>query len=482
MSIAARCPSEMLLEFARHMDFRDLLNFLATCRRFRELRLERNIWLAALTHLRRVQMQPLPIAHLDDLDTLGRDELERIARRAGRLLRKFRAHQALDDPPQPVSIHRNFSVESYAKLICIEGTKLVLEHAFFDGIVRCWHVLTGELVAKLELRNFEIATSPCMDVRGKALIGGFLPGSWAVITVDYSDRSRIKMFHVVSPSLLPEFCTHIRLATGFFITPQLMGCTHDSNNIITWSMEAGDSVEFPVHQDDTITPPSALRGVCMAFGPNLYIFHPGFFHEHVAIRRLPLPSNPNGMATPAKPHTTILPVTHTFGAKRVLHRTIAASVATPPSYGVFAVTHKGFDHHKNLLHFWPLCATAPHVPAASLAFGAGYPYEHPQHFVQAAVGRSGTYVVVLVQVANERDSPGGISWRHRRDGIDNVGARWEGRLDLLHFSATPVPQVTCRRLDTGDLNPWGTHITLDESLGLVSLVGSEGKVTVISYL
>ncbi|KAJ7160394.1 hypothetical protein C8R46DRAFT_1354083 [Mycena filopes] len=479
--IAASCPPDVLLEVTKPLEVWDITNFIATCIPFRALRLERTLWMRILRRLCTVHLQPLPIPRIEDLDALSPDELARIARRAGRLLQKFRANQALQDPPQPVSIRKLF-IEKDAKLVCIEGTYLALEHAL--GIVRCWNVLTGSCVAELAHPHLSlIPAPPCMDLKGKVLIGGFLGESWAVITIDYSDRSRIKAFHVVSPPLLPELHTHASLTNSFFITSQLMGCAHDSN-IITWSMNAGDSVQLAVHQNDATTLPSASHGVCMAFGPNLYVLHPGARNQGVGIRRLPLPANANG--APAAPHTMTLPVAHTAGPGGVWHSTIATFVAAPPLYGVFAVTHKSFYHRKNLLHFWPLRAPTPHVLPDPLAFDAGYAYDHQQPFVKVAVGRSGTYVVVLVQVVGEWDEPdfsAAMAREHQRDGTNDVGEPYEGRLDLLHFSATPVPQVTCRRLDTGDVNPWGSHhLALDESLGLVFLVGNEREVTVISYL
>ncbi|KAJ7160392.1 hypothetical protein C8R46DRAFT_1194733 [Mycena filopes] len=463
ISIAESCPQDVLLEFARHLDFRDLINFLATCRPFRELRLERSLWMAALTRLRTVQMQPLPIAHLDDLHALSRDELERTARRAGRLIQKFRAHQGSEDPPQPVSIRELFFAV-HSELSCIEGTNLVFEHAPRADVVRCWDLLTGSCVATLVIPKLQITTLPCTDVRGKVLIGGWIgqAKNWVAITIDYTDRSNITISHVVSPPISREIRDHTPTNT-FFITPQLMGSASDFH-IATWSMRADTSAQGAVNDSTmqrTISP-----GHCFAFGSNIYSFHSGSHDGDVCIKRWSIPTASSVSAlSSAAPDITPLLMPHPFSAAlpQVPHATFKVFV-TPPSHGVFAVTHKLFSR-TGFLHFWP-ATTAP-ANANALAFGDGYYYEHPQRFVRPGIGRSGTYVVVLVQDEDDRDAAGN-SW---------------GRLDLLHFSATPVPHVACRRLDTGHVNPWGSQfVILEESLGLVLLVDQGRKVRVLSYL
>ncbi|KAJ6606138.1 hypothetical protein DFH09DRAFT_1353349 [Mycena vulgaris] len=203
MSIVESCPQEILLEFTRHLEVWDLVNFLATCRLIRGLRLERSLWIAVFIRLRTVHMQPLPIAHIVDLDTFSPDELEYTARRAGRLLQKFRAHQAFEDPPQPVSI-REFSVERSYQLECINGTNLAVENDW-DGGFRCWNVRSATCVATLALLEFQMTTPACTDV----LIGGSIRPSmdiftWVVVTIDYTDRSNVKISHVVSPPLSPD--------------------------------------------------------------------------------------------------------------------------------------------------------------------------------------------------------------------------------------------------------------------------------------
>jgi hypothetical protein len=90
---------------------------------------------------------------------------------------------------------------------------------------------------------------------------------------------------------------------------------------------------------------------------------------------------------------------------------------------------------------------------------------------QIAVGASGTYVLILVHK--------GEAYR----GEEGYLGEGDGYLGLLHFSAAPVPHTTFRKLDSRDLPLLSCdQIVLDDSLGLVLVVDSAGKVTAISYV
>jgi hypothetical protein len=54
---------------------------------------------------------------------------------------------------------------------------------------------------------------------------------------------------------------------------------------------------------------------------------------------------------------------------------------------------------------------------------------------------------------------------------------------LVHFSLTPTPHATFRKLDIGEVSPLSyDQIHLDESLGVVLLADASGTVTCISYV
>jgi hypothetical protein len=130
-----------------------------------------------------------------------------------------------------------------------------------------------------------------------------------------------------------------------------------------------------------------------------------------------------------------------------------------PHYGIFAVTLRTFRVETEglyipLIHFWPA-----HITRDSLDFGQGCVYQHQHPIYAMAVGDSGTYAVILVK---------------RED---------ESYLGLLHFSATPMPHTTFRKLDIRDVSlSFCVRIALDDALGLVFVGDTAGVITVISYV
>jgi hypothetical protein len=130
-----------------------------------------------------------------------------------------------------------------------------------------------------------------------------------------------------------------------------------------------------------------------------------------------------------------------------------------PHYGIFAVTGRAFHFGQSLnpsmqfIHFWP-----GRTAQGNLEFGQVHLYEHPHDIRKMAVGASGTYVLLLATDV-------------------------ERYLGLLHFSATPEPHTTFRKLDIGNVFLAScSQIALDDSLGLVFVVDAGGVVTVVSYV
>ncbi|KAJ6611558.1 hypothetical protein B0H10DRAFT_2055945 [Mycena sp. CBHHK59/15] len=64
-SIVESCPQEILLEFTRHLEVWDLVNFLATCRLIRGLRLERSLWIVVFIRLRMTSSNTPRVAPVD---------------------------------------------------------------------------------------------------------------------------------------------------------------------------------------------------------------------------------------------------------------------------------------------------------------------------------------------------------------------------------------------------------------------------------
>jgi hypothetical protein len=127
-----------------------------------------------------------------------------------------------------------------------------------------------------------------------------------------------------------------------------------------------------------------------------------------------------------------------------------------PYYGIFAVTGHTFRVGLErlqipLIHFWP-----GRVICDKLEFTPGYVYQNVHPVWKIAIGASGTYVLLQIEAED----------RH---------------LGLLHFSATPAPHTTFRKLDIGNVSLSSCdEIALDDSLGLV-FVANSGEINVISY-
>ncbi|KAJ7023883.1 hypothetical protein C8F04DRAFT_1270882 [Mycena alexandri] len=139
-----------------------------------------------------------------------------------------------------------------------------------------------------------------------------------------------------------------------------------------------------------------------------------------------------------------------------------------PDYGIFAVTSTVFEWEEQsrsaLVHFWPGNTVGGnlHVDPACFFHDTG------GMIAGTAVGHSGTYVLTLVREGGIFDENSQDAWRY---------------LGLVHFSSTPTPHTTFRRLEIGDAAPLHSirQIALDESLGLVLLLDDIGTLTGICY-
>ncbi|KAJ7160324.1 hypothetical protein C8R46DRAFT_366969 [Mycena filopes] len=134
-----------------------------------------------------------------------------------------------------------------------------------------------------------------------------------------------------------------------------------------------------------------------------------------------------------------------------------------PAYGVFAVTCVDLGNRKqssSVVHFW----LSGRINGGTLDdVGPSCVYGHPHLIEQMAVGSSGAYVVVLARAGE--------------DAVPYLG--------LVHCRASgPLsPQITFRKLDVGDASLQDCHqLAFDDSLGLVLIAGSLGRLTAISYV
>ncbi|KAJ6585836.1 hypothetical protein B0H19DRAFT_1110831 [Mycena capillaripes] len=437
----ADLPPDVLLEVVKQLDAADLISFLSTCRVIRELQLQRTLWLHALIRIRQVEMQPLPLAKPE---ALSLPELQNAVRHACRLMKILRS-----DKPRPVRVN-TLSVESGSRILTIPGSNLVMIHLM--GSCSCWDIPTSQLVAHLEIPDLQIKTEACMEIEGKALFAACTPDltKLVVVCVDFWDRAHISISHVISPAIEDLH----RAWNRFFINARDMGfCT--TSSIILWSMDAHAGVRtIPHHVDDP------LRAPCLAFGGTIYVGSDRSAWEH-SILAIPLPAasdhHPNGDDHPTTDKTTFM-IPSTVGCSPdEFAMSTWPSRFIPPHYGIFAVTHRTLWAGPGcpvlpLIHFWPA-----RVTRNKLEFAPGCVYKHLQPISQIAIGASGKYVLFRVEEEH-------------------------GYLGLLHFSATPAPRTTFRKLDIGNL-PMSSllQIALDDSLGLV-FVHSPGEVTVISYV
>ncbi|KAJ7646407.1 hypothetical protein DFH06DRAFT_1332775 [Mycena polygramma] len=249
--------------------------------------------------------------------------------------------------------------------------------------------------------------------------------SLMAISIDFRARDRISISHAVSPAI--STAIEIPEHTGAF----------------SWSLDADTEVKTTPRGSVNI-----LEGECLAFGANLYVFRRDL-RAGAVIQRVLLSSAYEGglvFNATAAPNRTTTDITLCEHA-----------VMLVPHYGVAALTLSTVrgDDKLNFIHFWTGHITADE----NIEFDQGYVYQHDDPISQIAVGSSGTYVLILVQ--------------------PNPSLSYLG---LLHFSATPAPHRTFRKLDLGDFSALVARIAFDDSLGLVVVVEFDGKITAISYL
>ncbi|KAJ7605690.1 hypothetical protein DFH06DRAFT_1252553 [Mycena polygramma] len=456
----AQLPQDVLLEIANQLDVADVLNLLAICRPLRELQFERGLWLDALKRIITIQMQPVPC---DDPESLTLAQLQDVVHRACRLMRNL-----LSEAPRLVST-RVVSITRMDRIFCIPGQNIVV--AYSMGSVDCWDTLTSKRVTSLRNPDLVIRSeAPCMDTPGVALIAasiGINVHNLVAIRIDFRERAHIGISYVASPGM-----THTYTLRGrFFITPEVLGvCTHF--HTFSWSMKAGDPIQTTAQEIHR--PAGAVRPLCVAVGNSVYAFHGGSDIADVTIQRLPLPLTPSlpgrqTLALDPSSNITALDVPYSFASSQRELRSLLGDVSMythpsylfPPTYGVFAVTYRSFRWDNivvSAIHFWPAHAQSN---TNRVYFEQGCFYEHPDPIAHIAVGASGTYVLLLVL-----DSTQGGPY-----------------LGLLHFSRTPFPRTTFRRLDTGTYQLSGClQVALDDALGLALLVDARAGLTVFSYV
>ncbi|KAJ7113775.1 hypothetical protein C8R44DRAFT_795787 [Mycena epipterygia] len=447
-------PEDILLDLSQHFDVADLMNIVATCRVFRALQLHKSFWLNIFARIRS-QMHPLPFFKGEDLATLSLEDLQTTARRVNRLLHNFHS-----DSPYPVHI-RNLSIEPSAHFFCIPGTSLAVSYTISG--VSCWNILTSHRVAYLEINDLRVRSrAPCMETKGEALIVATIGnGLWneftnlVAICIDYRDRTQISISHVVSPDMnigdVPD--------ASFFVTPRVLGF-YMLPSLVSWSMQANAAVQTEEDFHDVI------GGSCQPLGGHLYLFNPGSFFEDAAVQSLPLPSSSNDRISTPPPPRQITPLAIPYsvasnqGELRACARLTGSMILgvprlLAPDHGIFAVTHRTFtweNRRLSVVHFWPARTIRD-----QLHFGPACFYEHSDPIQRIVVGASGTYAILVV-------------------------VQGKGYLGLVHFSATPRPHITYRKLDIGR-KPVDkkTRVALDDALGLVLVGNDSGRLTAFSY-
>ncbi|KAJ7854827.1 hypothetical protein B0H14DRAFT_2755836 [Mycena olivaceomarginata] len=461
-------PEDVLLELAKQLDVNDLMSFLSVgsliaaigCRCIRELQCQKTLWLDALLRIRHVQNHPLPLCKEDaeNLATLPLRQLQDTAWRANRLMNNLKS-----DSPRPVRV-RSFSFEppenGWIGFMLIPGANLAVSHTC--GTVSCWDIITSKRVASLEVPHLRVETGVCVEIVGKALIGASV--GWdiehlAVITIEYSTRARISISHVISPAM--DQPVQVELHSRFFLAPWIM---HPDTPVQT------NSPDFRLYWHDGDTHPDYLP-----HGGRLYAFHRGCLFTEGMVQSLPFFCGSDQQSDPLRPSPTVaielplpFPEASSLRELRQLGDIGEMALEKPylfgADYGVFAVTSRHFQwegRKRSILHFWP----------GREAQGGQLDIEHAHFFHsrdpihRTAVGSSGTYVLILVQSEKHYSGQG------------------DGYLGLVHFSLTPTPHATFRKLDIGEVSPLSyDQIHLDESLGVVLLADAGGTVTCISYV
>ncbi|KAJ7123609.1 hypothetical protein C8R44DRAFT_735247 [Mycena epipterygia] len=454
-------PQDVLLELAKELDVADLISVLATCRPARELQFQRTLWINAAARITAVQMQPLPLSNADELDKLSLQQLQDTVRRAHRLIQNLRS-----DNPRPVRI-RNLTIGPSSEVFCIPGANLVVAHV--TGRVSFWDILTSRCVGNLEIPDLFVRRELCLELKGRALIAAYtrhvttIHRCSTLIRIDYRDRTCIAILHVISPAINDDD----RWA-GFFINSQHLGfCTRSS--IVSWSMDGHAAVQSSL-KAPLYCPGGEHRLSCQSFGERVYIFSQGSIVADTAVQSVPLPPTSRFPATtqlePTGTDITVLDVPSSIAPSQRELRALAETGGSlllgmahlmAPNYGIFAVTFRRFlweERYFSVVHFWPV-----HIAGDQLHFAPACFYEHPDPITRITVGTSGTYVVLMVDM-------GRVVY-----------------LGLLHFSATPIPHTTFRKLDIGHF-PLGvkTRIALDDALGLVLVTDESGGMTAISYV
>ncbi|KAF7335381.1 hypothetical protein MVEN_02190600 [Mycena venus] len=452
-------PQDVLLELAKELDVADLLGFLSICRIIRVLQFQRMLWLNAIARIKEVEGHPLPVSDGEVLKTLSLGELQCFVRQTNRLMNNFKS-----DNPRPVRTHTFNKPWEHFGIIFIQGTNLLVTHGI--GSVSCWDTPTAQRVGQLEVPNLRVETEqPCMEIKGKAILGGYMAGPvecLVAVYIDYKDRTQISMSYVTSPPTTKSY----RLRWSFFVNSCILGFCTDSS-IVSWCIDAAADVK-EVFSEIIHMPGPMSRFSCLPYEQGLYLFSRGSLATEAAVQKFPLlPNADEGPENLPLTSTLVeLPLLYPFASsQRELYETVDAmsfgpTRMLPPDYGIFASTCRTFQwegRQTSVVHFWP-GRPAP----GGIEIGQGHFYEHTDPIHATAVGASGRYTLILHR---GRYHPGDNSY--------------EG---LLHFTPTPTPRTTFRKLDIGDLSPASCErIAFDDSLGLVLVVDLAGKVTVISY-
>ncbi|KAJ7738304.1 hypothetical protein B0H16DRAFT_1465756 [Mycena metata] len=462
-------PQDLLLEVANQLDIGDLVNFLSLCRVIRELQLHRILWLNALARIKTVELQPLPVSNLQELSLA---QLQRTARQTARLLTNFKS-----ESPRPTHI-RSFSIEPDQEMMCIPGTSLLVTSNI--GIVSCWDITTAQRVAHLELADLRLQIkASCVEPEGKVLIPGRIGRSFlsmrnlTVVCVDFRDRASITISHTISRATTKEldYFPH----SHFFLDSRVLGfCTKTS--IISWGLDSDG--EINVKAQENCCPPSTPTPRCLLFGKRLYMLHKGASLERVAIYSVPfwpaIDRQTNAIDDALEPPiSTVLPLPYPpfpdleqlLIAQGFSSRSYHSDHVSVPEFGIFAVTCTDLARTKAVIHFWP---GSIDTALGMLSFEPSCVYGHPDMIDIIAVGSWGTYVAFIAhEVPTDESMPGADA----------------PYLGLLHFSPTPSPHTTFRKLDVGDASLSNFYdLDFDESLGLVVVADNLGNLTAISYV
>ncbi|KAF7335389.1 F-box domain-containing protein [Mycena venus] len=430
----ADLPPDVLLELAKELDVADLLGFLSVCRVIRELQFQRTLWLNAIARIKEVENHPLPVSDSEVLETLSLPELQGIVRQANRLVNNFKS-----DRPRPFCM-RTFRKpwEKRLRIILIQGTNLLVTHG--NGSVSCWDIPTSQRLGHLEVPGLCIKTQePCMEIEGKALLGGYIESAQCLVAIyiDYTDRAHTSISYVTSP---PTPKPHHFLFWPFFGNSRILGfCT--TSSIVSWCIDAAIDVK-EISQEFTYR-----RGLsCLPFGQGLYIFFRGSISTEAAAQVLPLPpisdEHHQNPPLPLLSTTVELPLHYPFASSQ---HELSETVDTisfhpthmfPPDYGVFATTYRAFQwegRQTSVVHFWP-----GRPVSGGIKIGQGHFYKHTDSIHATAVGASGRYMLIL----------------HRGEYHPQDNSyEGEGHIGLLHFIPTPTPHITFRKLDIGELSP-----------------------------